>query len=687
MQITDPRKFQLCKNSHKSIPQKRLRPKGIALALSLALGCCFGAIPVAKAESTIPATDPTTAEIVGTQKTCPKPIFMAYYRTWRDIKMPEYANSDLPDKNVIKMTDLPEGVDIVSLFHYANPQKIDEAGQKPFWDAVKYEYVPELHKRGTKVIRSVGVDEIFKEEYGLSVSATDDVYDKAAQQMLNKFVIADGIDGFDIDMEKSLSPDEVVIMHRAFKALSKYLGPKSNTGKLLIYDTNMDMPESHVDAVAPYIDYVFAQTYGRSVQSIANTWNTYAPYISSCQFLPGYTYPEEGDPYNRWEDAFGPVESSKAMEKAKWQPEGGEKGGIFAYAIDRDGRTYSEPDFSHILPTDFKYAKAVIAEIKKGHVNPPNPDPNPNPNPNPNPDPTDSKAITVFGGEDRITTALAAAKTNQKSKVVLIGYNSLADGLTGGTLAQAEQANLLYTTSHQLDPRVKEFFHTQKVSEVTLLGGAGSLSPQIETELQSLGVKVRRIGGIDRYETANKIAAELAKLRGMELNKLPLVFARGDIEADALVAGPLAHKVNGAVLLTKEASLTSSQIESLKQQTGSIYTVGGGAQNAIKQVPNLSNLLKDSFTGADRYATAALLAQKHFSPLSAVALAHGYSTADAIVANSYSNTDSALPILLSTSDYLPSTTKNLLHRGMKVTVFGGSQVIKQSVLQELKSLL
>lgn len=58
-----------------------------------------------------------TAANPGLKSECPDPVFMTYYRTWRDVKMPHNANSDLPDPNVIAMTDLPYGVNIVSLFH------------------------------------------------------------------------------------------------------------------------------------------------------------------------------------------------------------------------------------------------------------------------------------------------------------------------------------------------------------------------------------------------------------------------------------------------------------------------------------------------------------------------------------------------------------------------------------------
>lgn len=297
----------------------------------------------------------------GLKPYCPDPVFMVYYRTWRDVMMPHNANSDLPDPNVIAMTDLPYGVNIVSLFHYVDPSKgID---QDPFWETVRNVYVPEMHERGAKVIRTIDIGELFKPIYGLTADSTPQEFDAAAQQLLETYVTDDGIDGLDIDMERNLSQDQQVILGGVYEALSKYLGPLSGTGKLLVYDTNRYAENSYIEQVAPYIDYLFYQSYGAKAPRLDTAINGYSSYISSCQFLPGYTSPEELD-NNRWYDTVGPIWESNAIAMARWQPEGGQKGGIFQYAIDRDGMTYDEPDISTIRPTTFEYAKRVIAIVK-----------------------------------------------------------------------------------------------------------------------------------------------------------------------------------------------------------------------------------------------------------------------------------------------------------------------------------
>ncbi|WP_446681881.1 EndoS/ChiA family endoglycosidase [Corynebacterium diphtheriae] len=114
-------------------------------------------------------------------------------------------------------------------------------------------------------------------------------------------------------------------------------------------------------AVAELVDYVLPQTYKSGGAEIDQLWNASRNTLSSCQFVPGYAHPEEGDTVNRFETAIGDVDSSKAMEVAAWQPAGGEKGGAFVYAIDRDGRTYGEDDLNNVKETDFSFTKRGVA--------------------------------------------------------------------------------------------------------------------------------------------------------------------------------------------------------------------------------------------------------------------------------------------------------------------------------------
>lgn len=286
------------------------------------------------------------------EETTNKPITMAYYRTWRDVTMPHDANSNLPDNNVIAMTDLPDGLDIVSLFHYVKPG----TNESKFWQTVKDVYVPTLHQRGTKVIKTVDISEIYNvPSVGSMPSQVE--YDLYAQALIDKHLTPYNLDGLDIDMESYLSAAQEEKATNMFKYLNQKL--KQDESKLLIYDTNKDN-HTLFTKIANYVDYLFIQAYGRSPQSLDKTWSTYKNVIPSTKFVPGITFPEEQD-QNRWYDAYEPFATSNAYLYAKWQPKDGPKGGMFIYAVDRDGKKYGDDS---ITKTDFSWTNRIIDNVK-----------------------------------------------------------------------------------------------------------------------------------------------------------------------------------------------------------------------------------------------------------------------------------------------------------------------------------
>lgn len=293
-----------------------------------------------------------------------EPVMMAYYRTWRDVAMPSDSNTDLPDKNVIRMTDIPADIDIVSVFHYVRP----ETDQQHFWDTLRDDYVPTLHERGQKVVLTVDYSVLLEiqEETGKDSSTlTTEEYRAFAEKFVEERLTPWNLDGVDIDMEQpNLTDNEIEILTNVMKELSEVLEIEEGSDKLLIYDTNQENHELFTK-IAPYISYVFVQAYGRDVSSLDKTWDSYKKDISSTQFLFGISFPEEQDHHNKWDDAVGEYEESRAYHYAVWQPEGGEKGGFFVYAIDRDGKEYGDDT---ITETDYSWTKRLTRTLKDAHA-------------------------------------------------------------------------------------------------------------------------------------------------------------------------------------------------------------------------------------------------------------------------------------------------------------------------------
>ncbi|HIB8181453.1 TPA: EndoS/ChiA family endoglycosidase [Elizabethkingia anophelis] len=235
-------------------------------------------------------------------KNSPHQLMMGYYRTWGD--------NATDTRYKTKMTDLPDSLDIVSVFTDWTPS------DSPYWKTLKDTYIPYLHARGTKVIVTGG----YFEGASTNPEGLKQWVDEKIKN-INEY----NYDGYDIDIEKTSYGTELQDQIATFKALSAYLGPKSGTGKLLIYDTNQNGNEL-VNNIKDMINYVFLQAYWRTASSLTNTYNTYAPYIPTNKFLVGVSF----------EDETG-YREDQMPAYSKWQPTQGIKGGVFAYGIDMEG--------------------------------------------------------------------------------------------------------------------------------------------------------------------------------------------------------------------------------------------------------------------------------------------------------------------------------------------------------------
>ena len=310
------------------------------------------------------AIDETRPEIPGIESE--DRHFMVYYRAWRDVTM-KGVNTDLPDENWISMYDIPYGVDVVNVFSYVPAGQEEQA--QPFYDKLKAEYAPYLHSRGIKLVRGVDytgaiVDGFrdFIEAKGLTEQeATEADYDEYALQVIDEYMTSVGLDGLDIDMETHPDAADVAVSDNVIRALSKHIGPKSDNpdGTMFLYDTNAS-DLAPFKNVADCFDYVAYQQYGSNAERTEGAFNDYAPYIGG-EFVPGLTFPEEGDMNNRWHDATEPYEESNFYQVASYVNEH-KLGGMFVYALDRDGRTYEAEDWSHIVPSNLLWTKTAIAE-------------------------------------------------------------------------------------------------------------------------------------------------------------------------------------------------------------------------------------------------------------------------------------------------------------------------------------
>jgi putative cell wall-binding protein len=263
--------------------------------------------------------------------------------------------------------------------------------------------------------------------------------------------------------------------------------------------------------------------------------------------------------------------------------------------------------------------------------------------------------------------------------VVLARADDFADELAGGPLAARFQGPLLLTPSAGLTAAVET--ELQRVlatgHTVYLLGGADAISATVGTDLQALGYVPMRVDGVDRYDTAVKIANILGDP--------PTVFeVDGTNFPDGLSAGPAAALSHGVILLTAgriEAPETAQYIATHPNDVR--YAIGGPAATADPTAQPL--------VGADRYATSIVVANQLFASPSIVAIASGVAFPDALAGGALAGIDGAPMLLVPRNVPLPASMQSYFNKYSNTVqsawLFGGTAAVSTPVATAIAQAL
>ena len=315
----------------------------------------------------------------------------------------------------------------------------------------------------------------------------------------------------------------------------------------------------------------------------------------------------------------------------------------------------------------------------------------------------DSEDPDRIEGNDRIETAIEASEklyTNGTDKVVLANAERFSDVLTANPFAVQEKASALLTYKDKLPEKTLKEIERLGAKKIYVSGGYEAVSKKVVDSLAAKGYEIYRFDGVDRYDTARKIAIKIRE-KG---NTNAIELASGEDFPDALCMTPLAVKDNAPILLTKKDSIPKYTKQALAEWDIENIKIGGLEEAVSKEVEKQiksgfaidKNSKKDSnvydgakavkrIGGANRYETSAKLAAESYPESKLGVYATGEDFPDALIAGNYAGRKEA-PVLLVKRDSLPGVIEKYTEESKieRATIIGGVNAVSDKVFNLIK---
>ncbi|WP_371173867.1 beta-galactosidase [Buchananella felis] len=302
--------------------------------------------------------------------------------------------------------------------------------------------------------------------------------------------------------------------------------------------------------------------------------------------------------------------------------------------------------------------------------------------------PSGKPTVTRLGGMDRYQTAVEVLKASgdKAETVVLVSGEVYADALAAGSLAGALEAPLLLTGKASLPKAVKDGLVQAGTRNAYVLGGEASVSRRVVSQLEAEGIRVTRIAGADRFETARNVArtaqTELM-VRGHAVTSV--LVADGTDFADGLAAGAAAASTHNLLLLSNGKALPKSSADFLRIEAATlkVYGVGGKASNSLAN----AGVRAVPVVGANRADTAAKLASAVNPKAEHVLLVNGTSPWDALTAGGLAGNRNAVLLLTNATELPKETAETLKNKNVSVTILGLERSVSARVHNQVRLLL
>lgn len=292
--------------------------------------------------------------------------------------------------------------------------------------------------------------------------------------------------------------------------------------------------------------------------------------------------------------------------------------------------------------------------------------------------PVSNNVIRIAGSNRYNTAFMIAEKFRQNNNVqrfgsiVIASGKNFADALAGSYLAGKANAPILITNGNNAN-ELKNFVikNLKTGGTVYLLGGETAVSKTIENCLYGFG-NIKRLAGANRYETNLKILKEAG------VKNEDILICTGKSFADSLSASAAKRPI---LLVGK--SLTKDQKAFLNTLNGNKLYIIGGTGAVSEQIANELNVYgqPERISGAGRYETSVLFAEKFFSQPKQVVLTYGKNFPDGLCGSSLALSLDA-PLILTETGKETHAASYVISNGIRSgVVLGGESLISDNSVQ------
>lgn len=265
---------------------------------------------------------------------------------------------------------------------------------------------------------------------------------------------------------------------------------------------------------------------------------------------------------------------------------------------------------------------------------------------------------------------------------ILVSGLDYPDALCAAPLAGKYDAPILLVRNQSLSQQteLRNLLVNKGVKNVFIIGGTGVIPKAVETELSSIGINYKRLGGSNRFETSSLIANEVG-------SSGEVVIVSGRAFADGLSISAIAAKKGMPILLSEATSVPASIKGFLSGiNISRTYVIGGTGV----LTPDLVNTFVSPVRlgGSDRYATNQQVFERFRGELNLneVYIASATAFPDALSSSAIAARNNNF-VILSDTTVVRTAVRDIISNNKdrinKVNILGSNKIILDIVLEQL----